>query len=106
MATINTSDTALNAYHVYWINFVPESGIVTKHDQITLGAIYAWNNQKEFNHAFGSKEDALSFLKDFSKKLNKRYACRLYTDKQFSLRKEGEPIPFTTKQLNEVYYIG
>ena len=99
----------LSPYKVYWAEFTPLSGrVVTGHDQKALGSIWARKNQKVYRMWFGSKEKAIEYLKTFSGKLDKRYAVRLFTDKQFSLakRETGYAIPFTEKQKKEVYYIG
>ena len=104
-------------YEITWIEFRPEFGIATKADvqkisgyspvhfrydrhacDIHTGCYYKW---------FGSKAKALEFLQNFDKQLSKRYACRLFTDKQFGDRKQENnyEVKFTQKQMNEVYYI-
>ncbi len=103
----------ISPYHVWWVNIQPIQGIVTQHDQRAIGAFYVWPNLKEFNKHFVNRAEAVDYLVKFSKKLDKRYICRLCTDKQMSMSKEGRPqpftekrqIPFTAKQLSEVYYI-
>lgn len=110
MKTLNLSS---NRYRVTWVEFRPESGIATKADirkldsfvprygsacDIHTGCHYKW---------FACKTDAVNFLQNFSKKLSKRYECRLFTDKQFGDRneKDGHKVHFTKKQENEVFYI-
>ena len=100
------SEIKISPYHVWWINIRPMLGIVTQHDQKVFGASITWPNKKEFNKHFACREDAVDYLVNFAKKLDKKYACRLFTDKQYSMCQEGEPIPFTSQQLSEVYYIG
>jgi len=101
----------VSAYKIWWAEFTPTTGrFVTKHDNkvisgriINLG-IY----QKRILLHFPSKEKAIEFISTFSKKLDKRYAIRLFTDKQFSManQENGYTIPYTKKQLNEIYYVG
>ena len=96
-------------YKIYWAEFTPTTGrVVTQHDQKALGAIQVWRGQKNYRRHFASKEKALEFVNKFDKKLDKRYQVRLFTDKQFGMAKQenGYAIPYTKKQLAEVYYIG
>ena len=110
---MKTQILSSNRYNITWIEFRPEFGIATKADakqidgyksmhkhacDIHTGCYYKW---------FASKEKAVEFLQNFDKKLSKRYACRLFTDKQFGDRKQENnyEVKFTQKQMNEVYYI-
>lgn len=102
----------LSPYQVYWAEFTPVSGkYVTKQDIAKIKG-YSDKNigryNKNYRHHFANKEKAVEFLTNFNKKLTKRYMVRLFSDKQFSLAKQenGYAIPYTKKQLNEVYYIG
>lgn len=99
----------LSAYKIYWAEFTPTTGkIVTKHDMKRLDPCAIGFRLTSLRRHFPSKQKALDFLSGFDKKLDKRYAVRLFSDKQFSLAKESEgyAIPYTKKQLNEVYYVG
>ena len=99
----------LSSYKITWIEIRPINGVVTLHDSRTFGeitpikrkpgeALYRW---------FVSKQEALSFISNWTKKLDKTYEVRLFTDKQFGMRKEsdGYKVPFTSKQLAEVYHL-
>lgn len=98
----------LSKYKVWWAEFKPTTGrYVAKRDQYTLGAITYTRRLKTFRKHFGSKEVAVKYLTSFDKYLDKHYEVRLFTDAQFAAAKEetGYAIPYTKKQLNEVYYI-
>lgn len=100
-------------YQITWIEFRPENGIATKQDINKIDRIFGYSRHACDIHTgcyykwFGSKENALEFLKNFDKKMSKRYECRLFTDKQYGDRKESEgyKVKFTKKQESEVYYI-
>lgn len=101
---------SLSSYQITWIEFEPEFGIATKADIAKiegtkhLGKVAL--NGNYYRH-FGTKERAINFLKNFDKKLSKKYTCRLFTDKQFGMRKASDnyKVPFTEKQLNETFVI-
>lgn len=97
----------LSAYKIYWVEFTAEKGKVLKSDiEKISGRKFddAMPNGKYYKH-FSSKESAIEFLTTFNKTLRKKYSCRLFTDKQLALATTPWNIPFTEKQLNEVYYI-
>lgn len=99
----------MSKYNSWWAEFTPTTGIVTLHDRRLLGDIMLLGNKaKRYRKYMGSKEDAIRFVKSFNKRLDKRYEVRFFTSAQFGLAKEkdGYAIPFTSKQLEEVYYIG
>lgn len=101
-------DATLSPYKVYWVELVPSKGIVTKHDRRLFGYTYPRSTEKRHRKHFPSKQDALNWLANFdATRLDKSYSCRLFTDKQFSLAKAENDfaIPFTSKQLKEVYYL-
>ena len=109
---MTTSNVTLSAYKIYWAEFTPVTGkFVTKKD---IAAIQGYSDRyigrynKNYRKHFASKERALEFINNFNKKLSKRYMVRLFTDKQFGMAKQenGYAIPYTKKQLAEVYYIG
>ena len=82
---------------------------VTKKDIAALGEkFYCGIHNKTYRKHFVSKEKAIAFITNFNGKLSKRYMVRLFTDKQFGMVKQanGYAIPYTKKQLAEVYYIG
>lgn len=95
-----------SSYKVYWLELTPEKGIVTKNDRKAFGDVILSGKEKKHYKHFPSKELAIDWIIGFSKKLDKRYTALLFTDKQFSMAKveNGEMIiPFTKKQLTEVY---
>ena len=98
----------LSPYEIYWVELVPSEGIVTKHDRQLFGATLLWGIEKKHYKHFFSKREALNWLANFeATRLDKSYSCRLFTDKQFGLVKAEDnfAIPFTSKQLKEVYYL-
>lgn len=99
-----------SAYKIYWAEFTPTTGkVVTKHDRKQFGEVLCnYTGAKTYRKHFPNKEAALDYVKNFDKKLDKKYMVRLFTDKQFSMAKQenGYAIPYTQKQLDEVYYVG
>jgi hypothetical protein len=97
----------LNAYHIYWVEFIPEFGKVTAHDLRAFGYNFCHRKEATYKKPFASKEAAVEFIQTFGKKLDKRYMCLLSTDKQFAMATEsnGYAIPYTEKQKQEAYYI-
>lgn len=96
-------------YRIYWAEFFPSYGVVTKHDRKQFGEILAdYKSPKTYLKHFASKADAVEYLRKFNKRLDKTYTVRLCTDKQRSLAKqsEGYRIHYTRKQWNETYKIG
>lgn len=99
----------LSAYKIYWAEFIPTTGrVVTKQDQKALGATITHMNMRTYRKLFASKQDAIEFLTNFSGKLSKRYKVMLFSDKQLIMAKpdDGYRIPYTDKQMKEVYYVG
>jgi hypothetical protein len=98
---------SLSKYQITWVEFTPEKGIVTKHDQKVFGAVVTFPNEKTYRKHFPSKEKAVEYLQNFDKKLDKKYSARLFTDAQFAnaSEKDGFAIKFTKKQMNEVFVI-
>ncbi|MCQ2137859.1 MAG: hypothetical protein MJY60_04055 [Bacteroidales bacterium] len=100
----------LNPYQITWIEFIPTTGCVTKHDRKIFGDVLLLGNRTPtyFRH-FPCKQAAKSFLGKLEGiALDKHYECRLFTDKQFSLAKnEGRRtiINYTQKQLDEAVII-
>ena len=98
----------LSPYKIYWVELIPSKGIVTKHDRRLFGEYCLTGNESKHYKHFPSKQDALNWLANFdAARLDKSYSCRLFTDKQFGLAKAENDfaIPFTSKQLKEVYYL-
>ena len=98
----------LSPYKIYWVELVPIKGIVTKHDRKLFGDVLLRGTEKKHYKHFPSKDKAIDWLSNFdASRLNKSYECRLFTDKQFGLAKAEDnfAIPFTSKQLKEVYYL-
>lgn len=98
----------LSPYKVYWVELIPSKGIVTKHDRRIFGEYCLTGKESKHYKHFPSKQDALNWLANFdAARLDKSYSCRLFTDKQFGLAKAENDfaIPFTSKQLKEVYYL-
>ena len=101
-----------SAYKIYWAEFTPVTGrYITKKDIAAIRGVndrYIGRYNKYYRHHFPSKDAAIKFIDTFDKKLSKRYMVRLFTDKQFSMAKaeNGYAIPYTKKQMEEVYYVG
>lgn len=111
-------------YNVWWVEFAPIHGVVTKHDQRKISPHYisdkiSWHpSARKLHIHFGDKRMAIDYITHFDKQLDKQYECRLFCDKQLKIAKNpvaydknGNPyidvqIPFTTKQKREIYYIG
>ena len=112
MTTSRNNAANLSAYKIYWAEFTPVTGkYITKKDIATIQGYadrYIGRYNTNYRKHFASKERALEFINNFNKKLSKRYMVRLFTDKQFGMAKQetGYAIPYTKKQLAEVYYIG
>ena len=101
-------DITLSPYKIYWVELVPSKGIVTKHDRRLFGDVLLRGTEKKHYKCFWSKDKALDWLANFdATRLDKSYSCRLFTDKQFGMAKAENnfAIPFTSKQLKEVYYL-
>lgn len=93
-----------------WVEVKATKGIVTKRDeQAILARHFVGGSKKQSIYInFKDKEKALNFLTTFNKPLTKVYGCRIFTDMQMSrceVTDKGLSIPFTRKQMNEVYYI-
>ena len=93
-----------------WVEVRATKGVVTKKDEKKISNWYVLNHSKK--HAiylnFKDKGTAIKYLENFDKNLSKRYECRIFTDLQMSKSEigvNGITIPFTRKQLKEVYYI-
>lgn len=101
------SEVNLSPYKLVWVEFFPNKGFVTMHDQRAFEASFPSPRLKTYRKPFASKQRAVSFLISFNKKLDKNYTCLICTDKQYGLAKESEGyrIPYTKKQLEEKYYI-
>lgn len=95
-------------YQIYWAELSPKKGIVTKSDRKKMGDILCVGKINKFYKHFPSKEKAIDWIKDFNKKLDKQYTVKLFTDAQFAMSQKVDgcfSIPFTEKQLKEVYYL-
>lgn len=101
------SDINLSPYKLVWVEFFPNKGFVTVHDQRVFGASFPTPRLKTYRKPFASKERAVEFLISFRKYIDKNYTCLISTDKQYSMAKESEgyKIHYTKKQLAEKYYI-
>ena len=104
---MKTNDITLSPYKVVWVEFFPCKGFVTAHDQKALGAFFPSSRLKTYRKPFPTKESALSFIRTFSKKLDKWYTCLISTDKQYGMAKESEnyAIPYTEKQKADKYFL-
>lgn len=109
MKTIYKSNINGNPYKTTWVEFVPASGIATKHDIAIFDPhIHIIRGTATHYRWFPSKQHALDFLASIdSSKLDKSYTCYLFTDKQFGMAKasEGYKIHYTSKQLANPIYI-
>ena len=93
-----------------WVEVKATKGIVTKRDeQVILNRHFVGGSKKQSIYMnFKDKGQALNFLSTFNKPLTKVYECRTFSDMQMSrceVTERGLSIPFTKKQMNEVYYI-
>lgn len=101
----------LSPYTISWVIIEPVKGVVTQHDRKMFGELNTTSirNKQAFIH-FANRSKALEYLKGFDKKLDKKYMCRIITDAQFGkikVQKDGTfDIPYTQKQLKEVYHLG
>lgn len=99
---------AFSSYQITWVEIRPIQGRkVTLRDQKAFGgAIYLSIERNGYGYArFATKERARAWLKQ-ERKLSKRYEARLFSDKQFGIRKAPlYEVPFTEKQLNDVYFL-
>lgn len=75
-------------YKVTWVELVPATGIVTKHDRKVFGEFRPKGKEMTHRKHFSCKEDAISWITNFdASRLEKAYTCYLFTDKQFALAK-------------------
>lgn len=97
----------LSKYQITWVEFTPEKGIVTKHDQKVFGAIVTFPKEKTYRKHFPSKEKAVEYIQNFDKKLDKKYSACLFTDAQLSnaSAEDGYAIRYTKKQMEETYIL-
>lgn len=104
---MKTNDITFSPCKGVWVEFFPNKGFVTLHDQKALGAFFPSARLKTYRKPFPSKASALSFIRTFSKKLDKCYTCLISTDKQYGMAKESEnyAIPYTEKQKAEKYFL-
>lgn len=104
---MDTKNIKLSPYKLVWVEFFPYKGCVTIHDQKALGAIDTLSKMKTFRMPFASKQDAVSFIISFCKKLDKSYTCLIATAKQYELAKESEgyKIHYTQSQFVNRYFI-
>ena len=108
---IDTQLTDLSAYQIWWVEFTPVSGkVVTMHDQKELARcpFDLRKGAKYVREHFASKEKALNYIRTFSRRLDKKYMARLFTDKQFGMATMADDyaIPYTEKQRKEIYFVG
>ena len=109
----NIRKPTFSAYKITWVEFRPTKGVATKHDCRLLAKRGKFTNGRatysvSFEEWFPTREDALKHISCIDpNKLDKNYECRLFTDKQFGMRKESEKykIHFTTKQEKNVIFI-
>lgn len=98
----------INPYKIYWAELTPNEGEVTKNDMRAFEDKYYSAKEKKHYKFFANKERAIKWIKEFNKKLEKQYTVLLFTDKQFGMAKTVNDeliIPFTKKQLSEVYQL-
>lgn len=107
---MRTNAKQQNYFTSVWVEIKATKGIVTKRDEkiISNWAVLHHSKKPSIYLNFKSRDIAISYLKNFDKKLSKRYECRIFTDMQMSkceVSEKGLLIPFTKKQMDEVYYI-
>lgn len=108
--TMGTNAKQQNYFTSVWVEVRATKGIVTTKDEKLISNWYEINPSKKpaIYLNFKNKDTAIKYLENFNKKLSKRYECRIFTDLQMyksEVGPNGLVIPFTSKQLKEVYYI-
>lgn len=107
---MGTNAKQQNYFTSVWVEVRATKGIVTTKDEKLISNWYEINPSKKpaIYLNFKNKDTAIKYLENFNKKLSKRYECRIFTDLQKNKSEVGTNglvIPFTSKQLKEVYYI-
>lgn len=107
---METNAKQQNYFTSVWVEVRATKGIVTKKDEKLISNWYVLNPSKKpaIYLNFKDKDTAIKYLENFDKNLSKRYECRIFTDLQMyksEVGTNGLLIPFTSKQLKEVYYI-
>lgn len=107
---MGTNAKQQNYFTSVWVEVRATKGIVTTKDEKLISNWYEINPSRKpaIYLNFKDKDTAIKYLENFDKKLSKRYECRIFTDLQKSKSEvctNGLVIPFTSKQLKEVYYI-
>lgn len=107
---MGTNAKQQNYFTSVWVEVRATKGIVTKKDEKLISNWYEINPSKKpaIYLNFKDKATAIKYLENFDKKLSKHYEWRIFTDMQMSKSEvctNGLVIPFTGKQLKEVYYI-
>lgn len=108
--TMGTNAKQQNYFTSVWVEVRATKGIVTTKDEKIISNWHEINPSKKpaIYLNFKDKATAIKYLENFDKELSKRYECRIFTDMQKSKSEVGTNglvIPFTSKQLKEVYYI-
>lgn len=107
---MGTNAKQQNYFTSVWVEVRATKGIVTKKDEKLISNWCVLNHSKKpaIYLNFKDKSTAIKYIENFDKKLSKRYECRIFRDMQMSkceVSEKGLLIPFTKKQMNEVYYI-
>ena len=107
---MGTNAKQQNYFTSVWVEVRATKGIVTKKDEklISNWCVLSHSKKPAIYLNFKDKDTAIKYIENFDKKLSKRYECRIFTDLQKSKSEVGPNgivIPFTSKQLKEVYYI-
>ncbi len=113
---------SISPYIATWVEIRAQKGFFLLSDYDALGFYRFWGKEqgapshrrKVDYKFFENKSAAIEWIKEHRHAgLKKQYECRIFTDKQMELaisqKRLGRfcfNIPFTTKQDNEVYYIG
>ena len=96
---------SLSPYQITWIEFIPDYGKVTRHDQRLFGGM-GKGLVATFRQHFPSREAAEKWVANFdASKLDKSYSCRYFTDKQFAMAtaENDYKIAYTQKQIAETF---
>ena len=100
-------------YRIMWATLIPEYGYVTKRDAVIIDPLKKYcffPKQKEITIHAVNKHKLMWKLNVIVGRLHKPYKVYVYTDKQYSMRKDNNIEQLinkvlTKKQINNSFYI-